>query len=373
MLKGGLKSIARRTACLSWRALEPLVAGRGTRAPVNFVVERSNWSIRWDGAYITEGVNRLRPGVAALTDRPERLAARRIVHFGSQYMWPLWGPHMSPTNRYLVTYFHGKPEDGPAAARNLEEVLRSLPRLDRVLTAATMTERRLLEWGVPREKLVRIPIGVDTALFTPAAPDERRELRARFGIPEDRVCIGSFQKDGVGWGGGMEPKLIKGPDVFLDVVHRLSREVPVFVLLSGPARGYVMRGLERMGIPYLHHFLEDYRQLADHYRALDLYLVTSREEGGPKAIMESMAAGVPIISTRVGMAPDLIVDGVNGWIADVDDVDALVEKALRTTLSPDLATSLKAQGRAGIGDYDWSVIATRHLDEVYAPLLDMMG
>ena len=69
---------------------------------------------------------------------------------------------------------------------------------------------------------------------------------------------------------------------------------------------------------------------------MDLYLITSREEGGPKGLIESMAAGVPVVSTRVGMAPALIKDGINGAIAAVDDIEGLIEKSMETlSLSSD--------------------------------------
>lgn len=128
-------------------------------------------------------------------------------------------------------------------ARHVDDFLASVPRLTRVVTAAELIEARLLDWGVPREKLIRIPIGVDTDLFRPANAAERKVARTRYAIPDEALVIGSFQKDGVGWGEGNKPKLIKGPDVFLDVVDRVARKRPVFVLLTGPARGFVKRGL----------------------------------------------------------------------------------------------------------------------------------
>jgi glycosyltransferase involved in cell wall biosynthesis len=73
---------------------------------------------------------------------------------------------------------------------------------------------------------------------------------------------------------------------------------------------------------------------------LDLYLVTSRTEGGPKAILEAMATGVPIVSTKVGMAPDIIKEGYNGLLAEVEDVAMLSEQAIRITEDKKLANRL---------------------------------
>ena len=65
------------------------------------------------------------------------------------------------------------------------------------------------------------------------------------------------------------------------------------------------------------------------YSALDAYVVPSRQEGGPKSVLEAMASGVPIVSTRVGQATELIRDGENGRLVEVEDAEALAE-ALRT-------------------------------------------
>ena len=64
--------------------------------------------------------------------------------------------------------------------------------------------------------------------------------------------------------------------------------------------------------------------MADVYRAMDVCLVTSRDEGGPRAVLEAMATGVPLVTTRVGQAADLVRHAENGWIVEVEDVDGLV-------------------------------------------------
>lgn len=358
---------ARRAKCLGWRAAGALGI-QPAAPPVSFVVERADWSIRWDGSYITNAVNSAHPEAAGVVTDPARLL-NRVVHFGSQYMWTSWGRSLSRSNRFVVTFFHGKPEDGPDAERHVSEFLGLLPRTDKVVTAASGMERRLIEWGVPREKLVRIPIGVDTGSFTFADAAMRSAAKKRLGIPEDRLCIGSFQKDGVGWGEGMEPKLIKGPDVFLEAVSLIARDRSVFVLLTGPARGYVKTGLERLGVPYRHVFLDDYLKIIECYHALDLYLMTSREEGGPKSIMESMSSGTPIVATRCGMAEDLLVDGTNGALAQVGDSGAVAARALELLSDPVRLDTILGQARRDVMACDWQTVGQSHWDNIYSLLL----
>lgn len=370
MLKNMLRPWRFRAACLPWRLAAATGLYRSKGPPVRFVIENADWAIRWVGEHVCDEIEAFAPGTIAVTAEPQRLA-RRIVHFGSQYMWLTWGHHMSRTNRNVTSFFHGKREDGPEVSHHIDEFLDSVPRLTRIVTGAGLIEQRLLEWGVPREKLVRIPIGVDTELFRPPTPEQRRAARSRFGIAENAIVIGSFQKDGIGWGDGMEPKLIKGPDVFLKAVERMQREVPVVAMLTGPARGFVKRGLEALGIPFVHHYVQSHVELVECYHALDLYFVTSREEGGPMGLMESMASGVPVVSTHVGMAPDLILDRTTGGLARTEDAADIAAKALGLLSLPDEgAARLRRLAREAVQVCDWGVVGRRHFDEVYKPLLE---
>ena len=124
---------------------------------------------------------------------------------------------------------------------------------------------------------------------------------------------------------------MKGPDTLVAVLERLREEIPeLFVARSaGPARGYVRRELESRGIPHRHVLSARAMSSRRPTTRSTCTLVTSRQEGGPKAALESMAAGVPLVTTRVGQAQELVVDGENGLLADVDDVEALGCRGLR--------------------------------------------
>jgi glycosyltransferase involved in cell wall biosynthesis len=238
-----------------------------------------------------------------------------------------------------------------------------------VVTAASEVEHRLLSWGVPRHKLELVPLGVDTALFSPATAEQREQARAALGIPDGTLAVGSFQKDGVGWGDGMEPKLIKGPDLFVDAMARLARDLPVMAVLSGPARGYVKAGLEQAGVPFVHRYVEDFRDTAQLWHALDLYLMTSREEGGPKAILEAMASGVPLVSTRTGMAADVIADGVNAALVEHPDAALLAGRAGSLLADARRRAALMEAGRETAERYDWSRTGAMMWERVYKELL----
>ena len=368
-MRDALRSLRLGFQSLPFRVMESLGA-RGEGPPVQFVIEKSDWAIRWVGEGIRDGLPGNAKGKLATTQAPHRLL-HRVAHFGSQYMWVDWAPHLSATNQPVVSFFHGKPEDGPQVEKHIEQFLKSEPQVRSIVASAGVVRERLMSWGVRADKIAHIPIGTDVTMFRQPSQEQREAARAHLGFSDEAIVIGSFQKDGVGWGEGMDPKPIKGPDVFLDVVELFAKDLPVEVLLSGPARGFVMNGLKQRGIPFQHRYPPERADLVGLYHALDLYLVTSREEGGPMALMESMASGVPVVSTAVGMAPDLIVDGATGGLSASEDVEGLVNRAQAMLALDDSARAqLTAKAREAVLPCDWKVVARRHWEEVYQPLLN---
>ena len=162
--------------------------------------------------------------------------------------------------------------------------------------------------------------------------------------------------------------MIKGPDLFVELVAELNKKLPVFVFLTGPARGYVKKRLEAYNIPYKHLFFNDYLSIVDAYRALDLYLMTSREEGGPKAILECCATKTPIFSNSVGMAPEVFSGNLNKFLLTGEpDIDTELIAEFLSDKDTDKSMADKMLLRAK--DFDWSNISRDLIKNVYNPLL----
>ncbi|MDX2132019.1 MAG: glycosyltransferase [Planctomycetota bacterium] len=147
-------------------------------------------------------------------------------------------------------------------------------------------------------------------------------VRAR--LPEGAYVIANFHRDTAGPGyrgggvGNWVPKLVKGPDLFVEILAELRRRGRnVAALLAGPRRHWVRERLRERAVPYAFAGHEtpddDYpgailpaAKILALYRGADLCLVTSRSEGGPRAVLEASALGVPVLSTPVGLAPDVL-------------------------------------------------------------------
>ncbi len=331
---------------------------------LSYIVESENWSIRWDGKYLTSQFNRQKLISARLTTSPIGLR-NQIVHFGS------FGTFISdrgcrfphPSNQVVVTFFHLVPNDP-----KLKFIKESVPRVKVYHTSAHLTKKEMIRLGIPPEKIKVIPLGVDLALFKPVSPAEKTALRRKYGLPVDKFIIGSFQKDGEGWGEGLKPKLIKGPDIFVETIARLKQYKP-FVLLTGPARGYVKKRLRQAGISFKHFYLKDYREIAHMYQMLDLYIISSRVEGGPKAILEAWASGVPVVSTKVGMVPDIAKEEKDALLAEVEATGKLVEGAQKVIEDSGLRQELVGNGLKRVRDFSWTKIAQRYFKEIYASFL----
>lgn len=105
-------------------------------------------------------------------------------------------------------------------------------------------------------------------------------------------------------------------------------------------------------------------EMLEFYRDLDVYVCASRSEGCPNPCLEAAACGVPVVTTRVGNMPELIVDGDNGFFFD-GTATGLAERLTILRNAPSLRASMSARIRSTVLDWDWTVQA-----ENYAAMFD---
>lgn len=154
------------------------------------------------------------------------------------------------------------------------------------------------------KKITSIPFWVNQNNFH--FIENKINLRNKLGFKIDDYLIGSFQRDTESKDLS-SPKLIKGPDIFLEIVTNIyQKNKNMKVVLAGKNRQFLISEFEKLNIPYKYFEMVNASKLNELYNILDLYLVTSRIEGGPQAILEAATTRTPILSTDVGVASEVL-------------------------------------------------------------------
>lgn len=135
---------------------------------------------------------------------------------------------------------------------------------------------------------------------------DKSDIRSKHQLPKEDFIIGSFQRDTEG-ADNRSPKLEKGPDNFIEIVTFLyKKQKNLNILLTGNHRNYIINNLKKLDIPYVYLPMVDTKKINELYNCLNLYIVASRVEGGPQAILECALSKTPIISTDVGIANEIL-------------------------------------------------------------------
>ena len=155
-----------------------------------------------------------------------------------------------------------------------------------------------------RKKIISLPFWVDQRIYKEL--NNTDILRNSLGFSREDYLIGSFQRDTEG-SDLTTPKLIKGPDIFLEIVKNAFELNPsVKIILAGKRRHYLINNLKKNKIPFFYYEMATSEEINTLYNILDLYIVSSRLEGGPQAIVECAITKTPIISTDVGVAAEIL-------------------------------------------------------------------
>lgn len=196
-----------------------------------------------------------------------------------------------------------------------------------------------------------IPNGLDLDRYRPGSATEARR---RLGLPLERFCIllGSVSLD----------ERRKGTDVAIDAVTRAAarlaakgHEPPVVVTYG--AGEFSIPGVPCHGLGRL-----DEAGVIEALHACDTYLTLAREDNLPNTVMEALACGRPVVGTAAGGIPDMVQDGVHGWLVPVGDAEATAAVLERIALDRDrmVAAGIQARERAE-DEWDARLCARRYL------------
>jgi glycosyltransferase involved in cell wall biosynthesis len=213
-----------------------------------------------------------------------------------------------------------------------------LSRRDRVVGVGEAVRQALIQnEGIPAERVGVIYNGINLAPFANGAPD-RLALRKEIGVGLQDLVI--FQVARLDY--------LKDHATAIRALERVACQLPSVRLVLvgvGPELTAIREQVHRRGLDSFVRFLGLRTDVARLLRAGDLFLLTSISEGIPLTLIEAMAAGLPVVSTRVGGVPEVIEDGRTGLLAPAGDDALLAEKILELANKPALRTTMGQLGR----------------------------
>ncbi len=227
------------------------------------------------------------------------------------------------------------------------------------MIALTEAERdEHLARGVGRaDRFAVVPSGIDLARFRQAGDRVGRRPEG-FNCPPDAVVVGS-----VGW---LTP--VKGHRVLLEAVDLLRQQWPrlhLVIVGDGPLRDDLERLARERGMADAVRLLGVRTDVPDCLAGMDIFVQPSLNEGMGRALVEAMAAGRPVVASRVGGIPTVVQDRKTGLLVPPDDPAALARAIEELLRKPDWAKELGAAARASIGERFGQEAMVRAIESVY--------
>jgi glycosyltransferase involved in cell wall biosynthesis len=169
-------------------------------------------------------------------------------------------------------------------------------------------------WSLPAYKVRYVPNGVDTGRFAPPGPDEAETVRQRLGIQPGEVVIGSV--------GQLRGE--KNHERLLRTFAAVAPARPCRLLLvgDGPLHARLAGLAQELGLAQRVVFTGAVSDPAAYYRAMDVFALSSDTEQMPIAVLEAMAAGLPVVSTDVGDVRFMVSVGNRAYVVPPAQEDA---------------------------------------------------
>jgi glycosyltransferase involved in cell wall biosynthesis len=245
----------------------------------------------------------------------------------------------------VVHTYHGHVLEGyftPAKTRLFLGIERSLTgATDRIVAISPRIRTELLEdYRIGRAEQYRVvPLGFDLGGLAAIDDQRRDQARVELAIPAGAPVVTTVGR----------LTAIKQQRLFLDAAQQIAADHPSAVFLvvgDGELRAELEKAAATLAIAARVRFLGWRRDLETIYGATDIFLLTSRNEGTPVALIESMAAGCAGVSTAVGGVADVLESDAVGLLAADGDATALARHVSALLADSDRRRRLGAAGRA---------------------------
>jgi glycosyltransferase involved in cell wall biosynthesis len=246
----------------------------------------------------------------------------------------------------IVHTFHGHVLRGyfdPVTTLGFKTLERWLARsTTRLIAVSPEVRDDLVRLGVaPAEKFAVIRLGIELGERVGGGEEARREMRRQLGVREDAFVVG--------WVGRMTA-VKRTDDVLLAFRELLDRGVDAWLCLvgDGPDRTQLEQRAHELGVVRRCLFVGYQDDVAPYYAAIDALLLPSVNEGTPVSVIEALAAERPAVATRVGGVPDVVRDGVDGYLVDVGDAAALADRLAELANDPAQRDAMGREGRSRV-------------------------
>ena len=232
-----------------------------------------------------------------------------------------------------------------------------------VVTVSDSTREYIVDVErVPAERVTTIHNGVDLEAFRPR-PDMRAAAREQWKLPPDAFVVAgigrlTFQKNFA---------------LFLDVAAEVLRMSPrAFFVIAGTGEDEpaLREQAARLGIAERVRFLGFVGEMAQLYPAIDMLLLTSRYEGLPITILEAMAVGLPIVSSRLDGVQEILVDGEDAALVPPDEPLTFAARINQLIADHALAQRYAEAALAKVREHYSAGAMTRAVEEVYTRYLE---
>jgi glycosyltransferase involved in cell wall biosynthesis len=214
------------------------------------------------------------------------------------------------------------------------------------------------------ERVHVIPNCIDLQHFRPSMP--RNEVRSILGFGADSPLIGTL----------CNLRAEKNVEMFLQAARQVQLTFPEsrFVIVGdGPERERLQRLADELGLSGAVLFLGDRGDVSDLLGALDLFVLTSRTESFPNAILEAMSVGCPAVATLVGGVAELVREGENGFLVPPGESGTLAERIIELLRDPARRQAMGRAGRLRVKREFLAGQVSKRLQDLYSRMLHEGG